>query len=77
MGKIVLSAELVAALRNCKAPAQLCDSEGNVIGYFEPPVRLYEPGEIPQFDEDELDRREKRWLGIPSADVRRSLEQQR
>jgi hypothetical protein len=73
MGKIVLNAELAAALRNCKAPAQLCDSDGNVIGYFEPPVCLYEPGEIPEFDEEELDRREARHEVMTSEEVRRGL----
>jgi hypothetical protein len=73
MGRIVLSMELAAALRNCKAPSEICDSDGNIIGYFEPPPRLYEPGEIPDFDQEELDRREKTWLGILASDVRHCL----
>ena len=50
MGRIVLDAESAAALRNCAQPAVLCDPDGNIVGYFEPPPRLYEPGEIPELD---------------------------
>jgi len=77
MSTIVLNPESAAALRNCEQTAVLRDQDGNVIGCFEPPPRLYKPGEIPDFDEAELDRREKRWEGIPSAEVRRRLEEQR
>lgn len=43
---------------------------------FEPAeLHIYEEGETPEFDEAELDRRERRWQGIPSAEVRRRLEE--
>jgi len=46
-----------------------------VLGTFDPtPLRFYEEGEIPEFDEAELDRREKRRAGIPSDVARRILE---
>ena len=48
---------------------------GTVLGTFDPtPLRFYEEGEIPEFDEAELDRREKRRAGIPSDVARRILE---
>jgi hypothetical protein len=74
MSTIVLDPSSTALLRSCTEPTVLRDAEGNVVGYFEPPARLYEEGEIPEFDEAELDRREQRWQGIPSAEVRRMLE---
>lgn len=74
MSTIVLDPSSTALLRSCSELTVLQDSDGNVVGYFEPPVRLYEEGEIPMFDEAELDRREQNWQGIPSAEVRRLLE---
>jgi len=77
MSNIVLDASSVELLRKCVEPAVLRDADGKVVGYFEPPVRIYEEGEIPEFDDAELDRREQRWEGIPSAEVRRRLEKLR
>ena len=77
MSTIVLDSQSADILRNCAQSAVLCDRDGNIVGYFEPPPRLYRPGEIPDFDEAELDRRERRWEGIPSAEVRRILEEPR
>ena len=77
MSTIVLDPHSAEILRNCAQSAVLRDGEGNIVGYFEPPPRLYQPGQIPDFDESELNRRERRWEGIPSAEVRRALEQQR
>jgi hypothetical protein len=74
MSTIVLDPQSADALRNCTQSAVLHDREGNIVGYFEPPPKLYEPGELPAFDEAELDRREQRWEGIPSAEARRRLE---
>ena len=76
MSTIVIDPQSADVLRKCAESAVLRDREGNVVGYFEPAPRLYKPGEIPEFDEAELDRREQRWEGIPSAEVRRRLEQQ-
>ena len=74
MSTIVLDGAVADALRKCAGEAVLQDSAGNIIGYFEPPGRLYEPGEIPYLDPAELARREQRRDGIPSAEVRRQLE---
>ena len=74
MCTITLNPAAVDALRKCAGATVLQDAAGNVIGYFEPPGRLYESGEVPEFDPAELNRREERWEGSPSADVRRSLE---
>jgi hypothetical protein len=75
MSTIVIDPQSANVLRQCAESAVLRDREGNILGYFEPPPRLYAPDEIPNFDEGELDRREQRWEGIPSAEVRRRLEQ--
>ena len=77
MSTIILDALSADLLRKCEQPAVLRDADGKVVGYFEPPMRLYKEGEIPDFDEAELDRREQRWDGIPSAEVRRRLEKLR
>jgi hypothetical protein len=74
MSTIILDPQSAEALRNCSNSAVLRDSDGNSVGYFEPPPRLYQPGEIPVFDEAELDRREQRWEGIPSAEARRQFD---
>ena len=74
MSSIVLDAAAVAALKNCKQPAIIRDSNGAVVGLFEPPKRIYNEGEISEIDEAELDRREREWKGIPSSEVRRMLE---
>jgi hypothetical protein len=73
MSTIVLDPQSVEALRNCNQSAVLRDRDGNVVGYFEPPPKLYQPGETPSFDEAELDRREARWEGIPATEARRRL----
>ena len=65
MTKITLDQSFVGQLAACKDLTVLCDPQGNVLGTFEP-MRFYEEGEIPEFDEAELDRREKRRSGIPS-----------
>jgi hypothetical protein len=74
MSPIILPAPAADLLRHCTQPAPLHDASGNLVGYFEPVPRLFQPGEIPDFDEAELDRREQRWQGVPSAEVRRRLE---
>ena len=74
MSTIILPAPAADLLRNCTQSAALHDASGNLVGYFEPPPRLYQPGETPDFDEAELDRRQQLGPGIPSAEVRRVLE---
>lgn len=74
MSTIVLDPQSADALRQCTKSAVLRDREGNIVGYFEPPPKLYQLGEIPEFDEAELDRREDRWEGILAAEARRKLE---
>lgn len=75
MSTITLDESVVHQLAACKKVTMLCDQQGNVIGTFDPtPIRIYEEGETPEFDEEELDRRAKRWEGIPSDEVRRILE---
>lgn len=74
MTTIVLDQSLAEMLRQCKEMTVLRDSDGKLVGYFEPrDLHVYEEGEIPELDEDELDRRVARWEGIPSAEVRRRL----
>ena len=74
MSTIVLDQSLAEKLRQCTDTTVLRDADGKVVGYFEPPkVHVYEEGEIPEFDEDEMDRRVARWEGIPSAEARRRL----
>jgi hypothetical protein len=77
MTTIVLEGKTVELLKNCTTATLLRDSHGNVIGFFEPPRRLVEPGETPQIDEAELDRRSQRWQGIPHQEARRLLENER
>lgn len=77
MSTIILEDKSVELLKNCTVAALLRDSQGNVIGFFEPPRRLVDPGEVPQIDEAELDRRSQRWQGIPHAEARRLLEEER
>jgi hypothetical protein len=74
MSTIVLDTNSIAILRKCSERAVLHDAAGKVVGYFEP-AKLYDPRDIPEFDEDELDRREARWEGISSAEARRRLEE--
>lgn len=74
MSTIVIDRAWAEMLRKCGESAVLRDSEGNIVGFFEPPARLYDAGHTPEFDEAELDRREQRWEGIPSTEVRRRLE---
>ena len=74
MSTIILDSHAAELLRNCSESAALRDASGNLVAYFEPAPRLYQPGEIPDFDEAELARREQRWQGIPSAEVRHRLE---
>jgi len=77
MSTIVLDSAAADALRKCAEPAVLRDSAGNVVGYFEPAPRVYDEGEVPEFDEGELDRREARRNVIPAEEVRRRLERLR
>ena len=74
MSTIIIDRQWADTLRQCSESTVLRDSEGKIVGYFEPPGRLYEAGQTPEFDEAELDRREQRWQGIPSAEVRSRLE---
>jgi hypothetical protein len=75
MSTIVLNDEAAEELKKCTTSAILRDSAGNVVGYFE--RRLYDPALIPEFDEAELDRRSAAGNFIPSAEVRRRLEELR
>lgn len=73
MATIVLDSSSADALRQCAVPAMLRDAQGAIVGYFQPANPVYDPRDIPEFDEAELDRRSQRWQGIPSAEVRRQL----
>ena len=73
MGKIVVSAELAVLLRKCEQEVTLCDADGNVIGFFERHCDSMIQGDIPEFDEEELDRREARHEVMTSEEVRRGL----
>jgi hypothetical protein len=73
MSTIVLNSAAAESLRNCKERAILCDGAGQIVGYFEPSLPVYAEDEVPEFDEDELDKRVARWEGIPSDEVRRRL----
>jgi hypothetical protein len=77
MSTITIDHQSAAALRQCVGLTVLRDSKGQVVGYFQPVEPKYDPRDIPEFDEEELDRREQRWEGIPSAEVRRRLEELR
>ena len=78
MSKIVLDQAAAEQLASCGDVTVLYDPQGAVIGVFEPTRKIvYEPGVIPEFDEAELDRREERWQGVPSEEVRQRLEQWR
>jgi len=75
MSTITLDQTLANQLMGCKDLTVLRDPQGAYLGVFDPqPVRLYEEGEIPEFDEAELNRRALRRQGIPSELVRRVLE---
>jgi hypothetical protein len=75
MSTIVLDSQATELLKQCQGAAVIRDREGNVLGTFE--RRLYDPPLIPDFDEAELDRREADFRGIPSAEVRRRMEELR
>jgi len=75
MSTITLDPSLAKQLASCKGLTVLRDPQGAVLGTFDPtPLRIYEEGEIPEFDEAELDRREKRRAGIPHEVARQILE---
>ena len=78
MSSITIDQQSAAALRQCAGITVLRDADGRAIGYFQPVQPKYDPRDIPDFDEAELDRREQQWeQGIPSAEVRRRLEELR
>ncbi len=78
MTQITLDQATVDRLRAAGKVAQVLDPQGAIVGFFEPAdLHVYEEGEIPEFDEAELDRREQRWQGIPAEEVRRRLEKLR
>lgn len=75
MSAVVLDQAAAEKLRECQQVTVLRDPEGRIIGYFEPrSLHVYQEGEIPEFDEDELDRREVRRDVLTSAEVRRRLD---
>jgi hypothetical protein len=78
MSSITMDQQSAAALRKCGGITVLCDADGHPIGYFQPVEPKYDPRHIPEFDEAELDRRQQDWKNaIPSAEVRRRLEELR
>ena len=74
MTAITLDQSSAERLRGCQQITALRDPQGKIIGYFEPrALHIYQEGEIPEFDEDELDRREARHDVLTSEEVRRRL----
>lgn len=74
MSEIVLDQSSAEKLRQCEQVTLIRDPSGKVVGYFEPQcLHVYNAGEIPEFDEDELDRREAKHDVIPAEEVRRRL----
>jgi len=74
MTAVVLDHASAEKLRECQQLTAVRDPEGKLIGYFEPRSQhVYQEGEIPEFDEDELDRREANRDVLSSAEVRRRL----
>lgn len=75
MGTITLDQSVANQLTACKQVTVLRDPQGTVLGTFDPdPLLILDEGEVPEFDAAELDRRVRRWEGIPSSEVRRVLE---
>jgi hypothetical protein len=74
MSSITIDNLSADVLRQCARRVLVRDATGKVIGYFEPVTR-YDPKDIPEFDEEEIKRRVDRWEGMPSAEVRRRLEE--
>lgn len=72
MPTVTLDAQSADRLRMCAERTVLTDAQGRVVGYFEP-AAYHAEYEIPEFDEDELDRREARHDVLTSAEVRRRL----
>ena len=60
MIRVVLDAELRKKLHKLTEPLELCDESGQILAHVEPFVDLskYEPW-VPEFDEEELRRREQ------------------
>ncbi|HUE73020.1 MAG TPA: hypothetical protein VMP01_19200 [Pirellulaceae bacterium] len=78
MTQIMLDQATIDRLRAAGKVAQILDPHGTTVGFFEPAdLHVYDEGELPDFDETELDRREQRWQGIPAEEVRRRLEKLR
>ncbi len=75
MSNVTIGQEAAVTLRKCQGLTVLHDGKGSVIGYFQPINPKYDPRDIPQFDEAELDRRERSGESISSAEVRRRLEE--
>ena len=74
MSEIVLDQSSAEKLRQCDKVTLIRDPNGKIVGYFEPQdLHVHDEGEIPEFDEDELDRREAKHDAIPSDEVRRRL----
>jgi hypothetical protein len=78
MSTVELDQVTAEKLLACRELTLVRGPGGAIIGLFEPQeVLVTDQGVVPEFDEAELDRREQRWEGIPSAEVRKRLEQLR
>jgi hypothetical protein len=77
MSSITLDQGTVDRLRKLGAPVELRDPQGEIIGFFRPPPRTYQQGEMPEISEEELARRFSESQRLTTEDVLRRLEEPR
>jgi hypothetical protein len=75
MTRVIIGPDVWASLAAIKAPTQLCDEAGRVLGYFTPVAdkSLYEKVQPPISDE-ELQRRRQEKGGRTLAEILADLE---
>lgn len=77
MTKLTIDASSASKLFDLPGPVQLCDEDGNVLGWYQPGI-LSEPprslNDIAPLSDEELDRRSKnRGKGRPLKEIIRDL----
>lgn len=79
MTRYVVDAQTATELRSAGERVELYDSEGHILGYFEPAKTVAELSEEDRrgpFTPDELQRRRKNLKGRPLAEILERLERE-
>ena len=77
MSSIALDQATIEKLQSAGTQVQIVDPQGKIVGTFRPAPRVYKRGEVPAFNDEELNHAFNESPRITTAELLRRLEEQK